>query len=123
MLLNVILIFNMVCLTVASAWWEWKRLRSMGVWQGVAMDSLKLKFHLGLPCPTFLHPVGGLPLKQPYCHLQSRRPAAVFYPYGHPTPYAYVEKTEEEASSWFEGCGCWEGVGCPRTGVTVQITT
>jgi hypothetical protein len=41
----------------------------MGVWQGVAMDSLK--FHPGLPCPTLL------------C------PAAVFYPFGHHTSYAY----------------------------------
>jgi hypothetical protein len=30
----------------------------MGVWQGVAMDSLK--FHPGPPCPTLLRPAGGL---------------------------------------------------------------
>jgi len=36
----------------------------MGIWHGVAMDSLK--FHLGLPWPTLLHPVGRPPLKQPY---------------------------------------------------------
>jgi hypothetical protein len=36
----------------------------MGVWQGVAMDSLK--FHMGLPCPTLLRPVGKPTLKQPY---------------------------------------------------------
>jgi hypothetical protein len=36
----------------------------MGVWEEVAMDTLK--FHLGLPCTTLLRPVGGLPLKQPY---------------------------------------------------------
>jgi hypothetical protein len=29
----------------------------MGVWQGMAMDSLK--FHLGRPCPTLLHPAAG----------------------------------------------------------------
>jgi hypothetical protein len=40
--------------------------KSMGVWQGVAMDSLK--FHLGLPCPTLLRPVGRPPLKQSYHH-------------------------------------------------------
>jgi hypothetical protein len=28
----------------------------MGIWQVVASDSLK--FHLGLPCPTFLRSVG-----------------------------------------------------------------
>jgi hypothetical protein len=56
----------------------------------LAMDSLK--FHLGPPCPTFLRPAGGPPLKQPYsgvAHLQVGRPAAVFSPSGHPTPYAY----------------------------------
>jgi hypothetical protein len=47
----------------------------MGVWQGVAMDSLK--FHLGLPCSTLLCPAGSLL-------------AAIFYPFEHPTPYAYA---------------------------------
>jgi hypothetical protein len=36
----------------------------MDLWQKLAMDSLK--FHPGPPCPTLLHPAGGLP-------------AAVFY--------------------------------------------
>jgi hypothetical protein len=36
----------------------------MGVWQGVAMNSLK--FHPSLPYPTLLHPAGGPPLKRPY---------------------------------------------------------
>jgi hypothetical protein len=40
----------------------------MGVWEGVAMDSLK--YHLGLPCPTFLCSVGGPPLKRPYGHFR-----------------------------------------------------
>jgi hypothetical protein len=31
--------------------------KSIAVWQGVAMDSLK--FDPGLPCPTLLCPVGG----------------------------------------------------------------
>jgi hypothetical protein len=35
----------------------------MGVWQGVAMDSLQ--FHQG-PLPTLLCPAGRPPLKQPY---------------------------------------------------------
>jgi hypothetical protein len=41
------------------------------------MDSLK--FHPGLPCPTPLH-----------LALQGRRPASVFYPFGHSTPCAYA---------------------------------
>jgi hypothetical protein len=35
----------------------------MGVWQGVAMDSLK--DHSGPPCLTLLRPVGGPPLRRP----------------------------------------------------------
>jgi hypothetical protein len=46
---------------------------SMGVWQGVTMESLK--FHPGLPCPTLLRPVDGPHLKRPYSHF--RRPAAL----------------------------------------------
>jgi hypothetical protein len=45
----------------------------MGVSQGVAMDSLKL--NPGPACSTLLCPAGG-------------QPAAVFYPFGHPTPCA-----------------------------------
>jgi hypothetical protein len=45
----------------------------MGVWQRVAMDSLKI--HLGQPCPTLQRPAGRPPLKQ------SGQPAAVFYPF------------------------------------------
>jgi hypothetical protein len=59
----------------------------MGVWQGVAMDSLK--FHLSLPCPTLLRSVGGPTLKWPYGHFMGGPPAAVFYPFGHPMPYAF----------------------------------
>jgi hypothetical protein len=39
-------------------------MRTRGVWQGVAMDSLK--FHPSPPCPTLLSPAGGPPLKRPY---------------------------------------------------------
>jgi hypothetical protein len=54
---------------------------SMGVWQGVAMESLK--FHPGLPCPTLLCPAGGLPLEQtswpfqvwPVCRAGGLRPS------------------------------------------------
>jgi hypothetical protein len=35
--------------------------RGVGVWQGVAMAFLKN--HLGLPCPTLLHPAGEKSLK------------------------------------------------------------
>jgi hypothetical protein len=38
---------------------------TMGIWEGVAMDSLK--FHPGPPpCPTLLRPAGGPPLKLLY---------------------------------------------------------
>jgi hypothetical protein len=68
----------------------------MGVWQGVAMDSLK--FHRRPPCYTFLHPAGRLPLKWPYVACpQVGRQAAVFYPLGHPTPYAYGSGKDDEA--------------------------
>jgi hypothetical protein len=65
---------------------------SMGVWQGVAMDSLK--FHLGLPCPTFLHPAGRLSLKLLTIVLwvvcpQGGQLAVNFYSFRHATPYAY----------------------------------
>jgi hypothetical protein len=43
----------------------------IGLWQGVAMDSLK--FHLGLLCPTLLHPAGGPPLKRPYSRFGGSR--------------------------------------------------
>jgi hypothetical protein len=61
----------------------------MGVWQGVAMDSLK--FHLGPPCPTILCPVDGPPLKCSYGRLKGGPLAecVAVYPFGHPTPYAY----------------------------------
>jgi hypothetical protein len=45
----------------------------MGVWQGVAMDSLK--FHPGLPCFTLLRPVGGPLLKGPYSLFRGGLPA------------------------------------------------
>jgi hypothetical protein len=62
----------------------------MGVWQGVPMDSLK--FDPGPPCLTLLRPAGGSHVKAVagVALPQGGRPAAVFYPLGHPTPYAYV---------------------------------
>jgi hypothetical protein len=58
------------------------------------------KVSLGLPCATLLHPAGGPPLKWPYGRfmvglpagvacLQGSLSAAVFYPFGYPTTYAY----------------------------------
>jgi hypothetical protein len=41
---------------------------SRGVWEGVAVDSLK--FRSGPPCLTVLGPAGGPPLKQPYGHFR-----------------------------------------------------
>jgi hypothetical protein len=55
----------------------------MGVWQAVPMDSLK--FHPSPPCQSLIRTVGKLLLKQP---VRGGRPAAVFYHFGHPTPYA-----------------------------------
>jgi hypothetical protein len=45
----------------------------MGVWQGVAMDSLK--FHPGPPWPTLLRSAGGPPLKRHHGHLSGGPPA------------------------------------------------
>jgi hypothetical protein len=65
------------------------RLISMGVRQGVAMDSLKL--HMGLRGPTFLCPASGRAPEMviaEVAHPTGGRPGAVFNPLGHPTPYA-----------------------------------
>jgi hypothetical protein len=40
----------------------------MGIWKGVAMDSLKS--NLCSPYPTFLYPAGAPPLKRPYSHFR-----------------------------------------------------
>jgi hypothetical protein len=45
-------------------------LGSIGVRQGVAMDSLNL--HPGPPCPTLLCPAGGPPLKRLYAQFSNR---------------------------------------------------
>jgi hypothetical protein len=60
-------------------------LEIMGVWQGVAMGSLK--FHPAPPYPILLLPAGGPPLNGLTAVLevvrpQGERPAAVFYPFG-----------------------------------------
>jgi hypothetical protein len=43
---------------------NWKIKKAMGVWQGVAMDSLQ--FYPGPPWPTLLRPAGGPPPKRSY---------------------------------------------------------
>jgi hypothetical protein len=48
------------------------RMRSMGVWQGVPMDSLK--FHLGPPYLNLLRPAGEPPLNRPYGHFRGGPP-------------------------------------------------
>jgi hypothetical protein len=76
----------------------------MGVWHGVAMDSLK--FHPGPPCPTFLlpYPAGG-------------RPVAVSYPPGHPTPYAYDQpQPETQAESRLGKVHCFSWLLLPLRG-------
>jgi hypothetical protein len=49
--------------------------KGMGVWQGVAMDSLK--FHLGPPCPTLLRLMGGPLLKRPYGYFRGCLPTSI----------------------------------------------
>jgi hypothetical protein len=53
------------------------------------MDSLK--FDPGPPCPTLLRPTGLTAFLGLACP-KDRQPAAVFYPFGHPMPYAYEVK-------------------------------
>jgi hypothetical protein len=59
---------------------------TMGVWQGVAMDSLK--YHMGPPWPTLLHPTVRPPLGWPAHRVVGLRP--YYSLFGHPTPNAYV---------------------------------
>jgi hypothetical protein len=39
---------------------DYSKICDMGVWERVAMDSLK--YHYGPPCPTLLRPAGGNPM-------------------------------------------------------------
>jgi hypothetical protein len=55
----------------------------MGVWLGVAIDSLK--FHPGVPCPTLLRTAVGPPLKRPYGRFRVG-PPGLLPPWA---PYAY----------------------------------
>jgi hypothetical protein len=74
----------------------------MGLWQGVTMDSLK--FHPGPPCPTLLRPAGGPPLKRPcglVAYLQGWWSLPVVYPFGYPTPYAYLLCLQVKRNPWF----------------------
>jgi hypothetical protein len=70
-----------------------KRLESTGRWQVVTIDCLK--YYQGPPCQTPLCPAGGPPLKglmvvSGVAQPQGGLLAAVFYPFGYPTPYAHV---------------------------------
>jgi len=56
----------------------------MGAWEGVAMDYL-LFYALQAG-----HPRNGITAVSGVAHLQGGRPAAIFYPYRHPTQYAYA---------------------------------
>jgi hypothetical protein len=86
----------------------------MGLWQEVPMDSLK--FQLGPPCPTLLCPAGRPLLKRPYGHFRGGWPAAVFYPFGHLTPYAYAPLTRKDLHKNVNNFFClliiciWRGV-------------
>ena len=59
-----ILVLLKHCFWSQSSFHSWTGQKSMDVWQGVAMDSLK--FHPDLPCPTLSCPAGGPPLKWPH---------------------------------------------------------
>jgi hypothetical protein len=59
----------------------------------MAMDSLK--FHLGLPSPTFhalqaSHPLNGLKAILGVARPQGGQPVAILYPFGHPTLNTYA---------------------------------
>jgi hypothetical protein len=91
----------LVILTIAAILIPQRVPSPIGVWQGVAMDSLK--FHPGPPCHTLQLAAGGPPLKRPYSRFrgacpQGGRPAAIFYRFGHPTPCAYVFSTRATPS-------------------------
>jgi hypothetical protein len=72
---------------------------STGMWHGVADGHGLLEISLGPAMPYPSTPCRRPPLKLSYGrfrgdHLQSRRPAAVFYPIGHPTPLMVSLRTE-----------------------------
>jgi hypothetical protein len=66
----------------------------MGVWQGVTMDSHKsftwARHAQPFYAPRAGHPCHSLMAVSGVTRLQGGRSAAVFYPLGHPTPYAYL---------------------------------
>jgi len=63
---------------------------TMGVWQGVTMDSLK--YHLGPPCPTLLRTAGRPPLKRPYGGAGSLRPSSTLLDTQRRTPMITTHK-------------------------------
>jgi hypothetical protein len=66
----VIFVFDIIPQNVYHLSWAFGKGWS---WQGAVTHSLN--FHPGPPCPTLPRPAGG-------------RPAAVFYPFGQPSPHA-----------------------------------
>jgi hypothetical protein len=67
----------------------------MGVWQGVPVAMNSLKFDPGPPCPILLRPALSFYALRPYSCFRDGLPAewascGRLYPFGHPTPYAYV---------------------------------
>jgi hypothetical protein len=76
----------------------------MGVWQGAAMTPLK--YCWGLPCSTLLCHMAVLGVAFP----QGERPATIFYPLGHPTPYAYMSEDLEYGGA----------MGCNRTSAVIS---
>jgi hypothetical protein len=68
-----------------------QKARIIGVWQGVAMNSLK--FYPSPPCPTLLHPAGPRAFSG-VAFPQGGWLSAMFYPFGHPTPYAYYTQSQ-----------------------------
>jgi hypothetical protein len=106
--------------------WIGKGSMSMGVWQGVAMDSLK--FHLGPPCPTSLCPEMALWLFWGWpAHRVDwlRQSPTTMYPLGHPTPYAYGRgvclKAEDATAASGIGVFSRRSMGCSRVGVDASL--
>jgi hypothetical protein len=67
----------------------------MGIRKGLTMDSLKCHAQ-----PFYAlqagHSYNGFTAVSGVACLQGKRPVAVFYPFGHPSPYAYVSILNRE---------------------------
>jgi hypothetical protein len=72
----------------------------MGVWQGPSGGQGLPKVSIGCVMPNPFTPCGrATPINavSGVVCLQSEQPAAVFYPLGHPTPYAYEADLSEKS--------------------------